>query len=225
VLDQLELGPSMESLTFKFDAQRLAIHDLEKDSQVMLSHFFWIVEHIKVHLLTRFQTASSWLDLEDFLVQDFFLKRLFFTRCAWVSPGFHLNLRVVGHLKIPISLHSTHILERECDSARLRTILDRQFSEVPRELAQVIQQVIVASICLVGIVPSYLSLAQGKQKLFVHLRQLETFPQVCNADLVVAHVSESQQGVVSLAPNQNRCFFNVAANWLLDDTLGRLQFD
>ena len=119
VLDKLELGTTVKSLTLELDAEWLTVHDLEEDAQVVLANLFRIVEHMQVHLLTRCKRASPWLDLEDLLVKDLLLKGLLFTWCTRVSPGFHLDFRVVGHLEVPVSLHATDILQGERDSAWL----------------------------------------------------------------------------------------------------------
>ena len=55
VLDQLKLSATVQSFTFKLDAQRFAIHDLEEDSKVMFTNFFRVVKHVQVHLLSWLQ--------------------------------------------------------------------------------------------------------------------------------------------------------------------------
>ena len=92
VLDELQLSATVQSLTFKANSDRLAIHNLEEDTQVVLTNLFGIVEHVKVHLLTRCERATTRLDLKDVLVEDLLLKGLLLTRSARVSPRLHLDL-------------------------------------------------------------------------------------------------------------------------------------
>ena len=86
---------------------------------MVLANFLRIIEHVQVHLLTWSQRASPGFNLKDFLVKDLLLKRLFLAWGTWVSPGLHLDLRVVGHLEVPIGLNSSYIFERKCDPAWL----------------------------------------------------------------------------------------------------------
>jgi len=90
---------------------------------------------VKVHLLTRSQRSLSWLDLEDFLIENFLLKSLLLARSARVSPSLHLNLCVVGHFESPVSLDPTDVLERESNLSWLRSILDGKLAEVPGKRA------------------------------------------------------------------------------------------
>jgi len=92
VLDKLQLSATMQCFTFKLNSKRLTIHDLEEEVEVMFANFFGIVKHMQVHLLTRSQRASPWLNLKDFLVENFLLKGLFLAWSARVSPSFHLDL-------------------------------------------------------------------------------------------------------------------------------------
>ena len=46
VLDQLKLGATVQSFSFKLDAQRFAIHNLEEDAEMVLTNFFRVVEHV-----------------------------------------------------------------------------------------------------------------------------------------------------------------------------------
>jgi len=101
----------MKCLALKLDAQRLTVMNLEEDSEVVLAYLLRIVKHMQVHLFTWSKRASPWLDLKDFLVEDVLFKCLLLAWSAGVCPGFHLNLRVVRHLKVPVCLNSTHILE------------------------------------------------------------------------------------------------------------------
>ena len=50
MFDESELCASMEGLSFKAKAERLAIVNLELDGKVVLTDFLWIVEHVEVHL-------------------------------------------------------------------------------------------------------------------------------------------------------------------------------
>ena len=113
MLDQLELSASMKGFSFETDRNRLAVRDLEEDAQVVLANFFRVVKHMQVHLLTRSQRSLSWLDLEDFLIEDFLLKSLLLARSAGVSPSFHHNLCVVRHFESPVSLDPTNVLQRK----------------------------------------------------------------------------------------------------------------
>ena len=111
VLNQLQLRSTVECFSFEFDAQWLAVENLEEDAKVMLADFFRVVEHVQVHLLSRSQRASPWLNLEYLLVQDLLLKGLLFAGRAGICPRFHLDLRIIRHLEVPISLHSANIFE------------------------------------------------------------------------------------------------------------------
>ena len=111
MLDQLQLSSTVECLSFKFDTQWFAVENLEEDAKVMLANFFRVVEHMQVHLLSRSQRASPWLNLEYLLVQNLFLKGLFFAGSTGICPRFHLDLRIIRHFEVPISLHSANIFE------------------------------------------------------------------------------------------------------------------
>ena len=52
MLDELKLCTSMESLTFKFDAEGLTVQNLEEDAEVMLADLLGVVEYMQVHLFT-----------------------------------------------------------------------------------------------------------------------------------------------------------------------------
>ena len=68
VLDELQLSSSMEGLTLEADGERLTIHDLEEDGQVVLANLLGVVKNIQVHLLARGQRPSSWLNLKNLSV-------------------------------------------------------------------------------------------------------------------------------------------------------------
>lgn len=53
VLDELELSTAVQSLTFEANRQRLSVKNLEEDAQVVFANFLGVVEHVKIHLLTR----------------------------------------------------------------------------------------------------------------------------------------------------------------------------
>lgn len=55
VLDELELGTAVQSLTFEANRKRLSVENLEEDAQVVLTNFLGVVEHVKIHLLARSQ--------------------------------------------------------------------------------------------------------------------------------------------------------------------------
>ena len=90
----------------------------------MLADFLGVVKHMEVHLLTGSKRASSGLDLEDLLLQDFLLESLLWAWSTGVSPGLNVDLRVIGHLEVPIGLNSTNVLKGKSDTSRLRSILD-----------------------------------------------------------------------------------------------------
>ena len=50
MLNKLKLCTPMKSLTFKFDAQRLTIENLEENAEVVLADLFGVVENMQVHL-------------------------------------------------------------------------------------------------------------------------------------------------------------------------------
>ena len=139
----------MESLTLKLDSQRFAIQNLEEEIQMVLPDLLRIVQHIEIHLLTWSQRTSPWLDLKNLLVQDLLFKCLLLAWRAWVSPRLHLNLTVVWHFELPVSLDSTNVLQAERDATWLRSILDWQLSEVPREVMQVSDHLLARPVCLV----------------------------------------------------------------------------
>ena len=68
MLNQLKLSTTVECLTLEANGEWLAVHDLEEDTEVMLSDFFGVVQYVKIHLLTRGQRATSWLNLKDLFV-------------------------------------------------------------------------------------------------------------------------------------------------------------
>ena len=55
VLDQLELGTSMECFALEADRQWFAVQNLEEDAQVVLADLFWVVKDMEIHLLPRSQ--------------------------------------------------------------------------------------------------------------------------------------------------------------------------
>lgn len=63
------------------------------------------------------------------------------------------------------------------------------------------------------------------QQLLVHLCELEALPEICDTDLIVAHIRESQQRVVTLAVDLDLCLLNVALKRLLDHALCSLELD
>ena len=68
-----------------------------------------------------------------------------------------------------------------------------------------------------------LSWAQREKKLFVHLSELESFPKISDADLIVPDISESQKREVTLAMDFDRCFLFIAS-FTVDKALTLLQF-
>ena len=115
---------------------------------------------------------------------------------------------------MPVGLDATNVLERERDLARLGSILDRQLTEVPRESLKIRNDLFIAAIDLVAVVEVLLSLAQRVQQLLVHLGELESLPEVGNADLVVADVGESQERIVTFAVNLDLSLLDVTLEGL-----------
>ena len=50
MLDESELGTSMEGFALKAEAEGLAVFDLELDAEVVLTDLLRVVEHVEVHL-------------------------------------------------------------------------------------------------------------------------------------------------------------------------------
>ena len=53
VLDELELCTAVESFTLKLNSERLAVHDLEEDAEMVFTNFLRVVKNMQVHLLAR----------------------------------------------------------------------------------------------------------------------------------------------------------------------------
>ena len=119
MLDELQLSATVEGLTFKANSERLAIHNLEENAQVVLANLLGIVKHVEVHLLARRERATTRLNFEDVLVKDLLLESLFLAWSARVGPRLHLNLAVIWHLEVPVCLHTAYVLKRKSDLARL----------------------------------------------------------------------------------------------------------
>ena len=166
-----------------------------------------------------------WLDLKDLLVKDLLFEGLLRTGRTRVCPRLQLNLRVIWHLEVPVGLYATQILEGECDPAWLRPILDRHLPKVPRKLAQVGEELFLATSQLVRVVIGDLGFGQRQQQLLVHFCELEAFPKICDADLVVADVSEAEEGVVTFAVDLDGGLLDVAPNWLFQLAVFLLELD
>ena len=110
-----------------------------------------------------------------------------------------MDLRVIWHLEVPVSLDSTNILKGKCDTARLRSILNWKLSEVPGELAELVKQVIAAAVGLIRVVVGDLTVTERLKEFFVHLGELEPLPKVCNTNLIVSNISETEERVITLA--------------------------
>jgi len=180
---------------------------------------------MEVHLLTGSKRASSGLDLEDLLLQDFLLESLLWAWSAGVSPGLNVDLRVIGHFEVPIGLNSTNVLKGKSDTSRLRSILDWKLTKVPGELAQLFKQIIATAVGLIRGVVGDLILAKRLEEFFVHLGELEAFPKVGNTNLIVSNISETKERIITLAVDLDGSFLNMTTNWFLHDALGSLQLD
>ncbi len=89
-------------------------------------------------------------------------------------------------------------------------------------MIQVLNELIWATIGRVWVVECSFSFTQWQKQFFVHFCELESLPEISNADLVVTNICESEQGVVAFARNSDCSFFNVATNWLFDEALSSL---
>ena len=142
---------------------------------------------------------------------------MFLAWLTWISPGLHLNLRIIWHLEAPVSLHSTNVLQSQSDLSWLGAILDWQLAKVPRELGQQILHV-ASLVSIISIVESALILSQWQQEILVHLCEHEALPQVSNGHLVIPHISQSQQWIVSLASDLDLVLLYEALTLIVGDS-------
>jgi len=149
MLEELELGTTLEGLSLELNGKRLSVTDLEEDVQVVLAHVLGVVQNAQVHLLSRGEGSLLGLDREDLVLQDVFLEGLFLAWFPGISPRLHLDLRVIWHLELPLSLNATDVLQSKRDSAGLCSVLDRHLAEIPDELFESCLQFVVT---LVGLV-------------------------------------------------------------------------
>ena len=142
-----------------------------------------------------------------------------------VSPRLQLDFRVVWHLKVPIGLYTAQVLKGKCDLAWLCSILDRHLAKVPRKLAEVLEKLFLSSLHLVGVVIGDLSISERQEQLLVHFCKLKAFPQVGDADLVVAYVCEAKKRVITFAVDLNRGLLDVAIHRLIELSVFLLLLD
>ena len=100
----------MERLPLKIDDKRLAVNYLEEHFEVVKLDLFGEIRHRYIHLVSRSQRASPWLNLEDTLLEDMAFEGLFLGWLSWIRPGLHLNFVVVWHLESPFSWDPANIL-------------------------------------------------------------------------------------------------------------------
>lgn len=179
----------------------------------MLFHLFWIVHNTQIHLFSWGKRPSLGFNFKDFLLKDVFFKSLFLTWLSRVGPSLSLNFRIIWHFKAPVSLNSSNIFQSKSYSARLWSIFNWQFAEVPREFAKTIIKV-TSLISIIWVVVRDFILIERQKQFFVHLGKHEAFPQIGNGDLVVSDISQPQKRIVSLASNFDFILLNKAFSYL-----------
>lgn len=92
MFDQLELGTSVQGFTLELDGKRFSVHDLEEDVEMVLANLLRVVQDVEIHLLTRSQRATSWLDFKDLAIKNLLFKCLLLAWGARISPSLHLDL-------------------------------------------------------------------------------------------------------------------------------------
>jgi hypothetical protein len=80
---------------------------------MVLLNFFWIVKYIQFHLLAWFELTLSRVNIENLVVKDVLFECFLWSWFSWISPWFHLNFRIVREFELPISPHSTNILQSQ----------------------------------------------------------------------------------------------------------------
>jgi hypothetical protein len=86
VLEQTHVGSSVQSFTHQVDDEGFSVHDLEERLQVVGLNFLWVIEHVKLHLLSWCKLTIARVDVKDFVVQDVLFKRLLWGWFARISP-------------------------------------------------------------------------------------------------------------------------------------------
>ena len=185
---------------------------------------FWIVEHINIHLLSRFKLTFSWFYLEYFVFQYMPLKSLFITWFSWVSPWFKFNFLVIRHFECPVSSDPSYVFQRQCYFSRLWPVLDGYLPEVPREYFEVLLQIVNALISLVRIVELLLAVIQGIFKFLIQCCESESLPQIGSADLIVPDVCEPQEREISHGMNLDECLLNYCVLQFLSLSVDGLHF-
>lgn len=109
---------------------------------MVLFSLLWIVEHIKLHILSWLKNSRPWLDIEDLVVKNVLLKGFLSCWLSWISPWLHLDLRVVRKFKLPLSSDTSNILDGKSDLPWLWSMLDWDLAKVPVENSQIPNKVI-----------------------------------------------------------------------------------
>ena len=147
------------------------------------------------------------MDVEDLAVEDVLLEC--FLRCGLtrICPGLELNFRVIWQLEEPLGLDSTDVLHSERDFPGA-SMSDRDLSKVPVEGCQVADQVVHTLICLVRVVEDLFAFVERIEQVLVHLRHVETLPEIGNTLLIIPYIFEPQQRIVSLRVHSDERLLN-----------------